>query len=70
MFLTCSHDRLLPTGGAQLTGLNPGPLRAAENIYRRAIETSPAISDWRPEREPDPNTPDLTQTHGPPRRAF
>jgi hypothetical protein len=38
VFLTRVHDRLLPTGLAQLTDPTPGPLRAAANTYRKAID--------------------------------
>ena len=39
MFLTRIHDRLLPTGLAELTDPTPGPLRTAANTYRKAIDT-------------------------------
>ena len=39
MILTRIHDRLLPTGLAELTDPNPGPLRTAANTYHKAIDT-------------------------------
>jgi hypothetical protein len=37
MFLSAVHDRLLPTGLADLTAPTPTRLRAADKAYRAAI---------------------------------
>ena len=37
-FLTCVHDRFLPTGLAQLADHTPSPLRAASLAYNDALE--------------------------------
>jgi hypothetical protein len=38
MFLTRTHDRILRTGLAELTGPHPAPLRKAASIYQAAID--------------------------------
>jgi hypothetical protein len=38
MFLTAVHDRLLPTGLAELHTPFPAPIRDAAHTYRKAIE--------------------------------
>jgi hypothetical protein len=40
-FLTTVHDRILPTGLAELaaTGTPPGQLKAAATAYRKVVDT-------------------------------
>jgi len=62
-FLTCVHDRFLPTGLAHLTDhtLSP-PLRAASRAYNEALENLTRTTGLAAKhQQPRPNTSNLTQ---------